>query len=48
MVVIPTLHTGRLVLRPFIIADAPRVEALLSTPDIAMTTASTPSPISPW
>jgi RimJ/RimL family protein N-acetyltransferase len=38
MVDIPVLQTDRLILPPFTMADAPRVEALLATPEIADTT----------
>jgi RimJ/RimL family protein N-acetyltransferase len=40
MTVIPTLKTERLFLRPFTLRDISRVEALLSTPEISLTTLS--------
>ena len=40
MTVIPTLKKERLFLRPFTLRDVRRVEALLSTPDISLTTLS--------
>ena len=47
MTAIPSLQTERLLLRPFTVADAPRVEELLSTPEIATTTASIAIPYPP-
>jgi RimJ/RimL family protein N-acetyltransferase len=47
VVAIPTLQSERLALRPFTVADAPRVEELLSTPEIATTTASITYPYPP-
>lgn len=44
MATIPTLTTGRLVLRPFREDDAPAVQRLLSTPDIAEQTLRIPYP----
>lgn len=41
---IPTLETDRLVLRPFTLADAPQIEALLASPEIAPTTLTMPHP----
>jgi ribosomal-protein-alanine N-acetyltransferase len=40
----PVLTTGRLVLRPFTLADAPRVHELAGAPQIADTTLSIPHP----
>jgi RimJ/RimL family protein N-acetyltransferase len=42
MVEVPTLQTERLIVRPFAIADAPRIEALLASPEIAPTTLTMP------
>jgi RimJ/RimL family protein N-acetyltransferase len=42
MIAIPNLQTGRLILRAFTIDDTPRVEALLSSPEIAPTTLTMP------
>jgi ribosomal-protein-alanine N-acetyltransferase len=40
----PTLHTPRLVLRPFATADAPTVQHLAGMPEIADTTLNVPHP----
>ncbi|MCX6967417.1 MAG: GNAT family N-acetyltransferase [Verrucomicrobia bacterium] len=40
----PTLHTKRLVLRPFKHADAPRLQQLASAPEVAATTLNIPHP----
>lgn len=40
----PTLHTERLVLRPFVAADAPTVQILAGHPRIAATTTNIPHP----
>ncbi len=41
---IPTLQTERLMLRPFHVADAPRVKELAGAWEIAATTANVPHP----
>jgi len=40
----PTLNTQRLILRPFTLADAPDLQRLASTPEIAATTLHIPHP----
>jgi RimJ/RimL family protein N-acetyltransferase len=40
----PTLHTERLVLRPFVVADAPAVHALVAAREVADTTLNIPHP----
>ncbi len=40
----PTLHTSRLMLRPFKMADAPAVQRLLAAREIAEMTANIPHP----
>jgi len=40
----PTLHTGRLCLRPLTLEDAPRVQQLAGDKDIARTTLTIPHP----
>jgi RimJ/RimL family protein N-acetyltransferase len=40
----PTLATSRLLLRPFTLADAPRITAMLQTPEIAANMLSIPYP----
>ena len=44
MIQIPTLITDRLILRPFTLADAPRVQELAGAWEIAETTANIPHP----
>lgn len=44
----PTLHTPRLILRPFDLADAPAVHALASAREIADTTVAIPHPYEEW
>ena len=44
MAVLPTLSTSRLVLRPFTLADAPAVQRLAGSPDVASTTLNVPHP----
>jgi ribosomal-protein-alanine N-acetyltransferase len=41
---IPTLETSRLLLRPFVPADAPSVKSLAGTPEVALTTLNIPHP----
>ena len=41
------LRTARLLLRPLSLADAPRVESLVSDPEVARTTANIPHPYPP-
>jgi ribosomal-protein-alanine N-acetyltransferase len=43
----PTMHTERLVLRPFVLTDAPTVRALCSPFEIADTTLTIPHPYPP-
>ena len=40
----PILETGRLILRPFTLADAPEVQRLAGDRDIASTTMNIPHP----
>lgn len=40
----PILHTPRLTLRPFRLADAPRVQRMAGAPEVASTTAAIPHP----
>jgi len=40
----PTLHTKRLILRPFALTDAPELQRLAGAPEIAATTLSIPYP----
>lgn len=40
----PMLETERLILRPFTLTDAPRVQALAGAPEIASTTLTVPHP----
>lgn len=42
--VLPTLSTPRLILRPFTLADAPEVQRLAGSPDVASTTLNVPHP----
>ncbi len=41
---LPTLHTRRLILRPFAMADAPELRAMCDDPDLASTTLTLPNP----
>jgi ribosomal-protein-alanine N-acetyltransferase len=41
---IPTLETERLILRPFVLSDAPTVQALAGAPEVAATTFTIPHP----
>src|SRR6185503_7182164 len=41
---LPSIRTARLQLRPLTVADAPRVEELVSDPEVALTTATIPHP----
>ena len=41
---LPSMRTARLQLRPMTVEDAPRVEELVSDPDVALTTATIPHP----
>jgi RimJ/RimL family protein N-acetyltransferase len=41
---LPTLHTPRLVLRPFELTDAPAVQRLAGAPEVALTTQNIPHP----
>jgi RimJ/RimL family protein N-acetyltransferase len=43
---IPILETERLILRPFVLSDAPSMSQLAGHPDIAATTLNMPSPYS--
>jgi ribosomal-protein-alanine N-acetyltransferase len=43
----PSFRTSRLQLRPLVVSDAPRVEELVSDPDVALTTANIPHPYPP-
>ncbi len=40
----PVLYTQRLLLRPFVLADAPGMQRLVTAPEIAATTANIPNP----
>ncbi len=44
MPALPTLHTKRLILRPFTLADAPELQAMCDDPDLASTTLTLPTP----
>jgi [ribosomal protein S5]-alanine N-acetyltransferase len=41
---LPTLHSNRLVLRPFTPADAPEVQRLAGSPEVSSTTLNIPDP----
>ncbi len=43
----PSFRTPRLQLRPLVVSDAPRVEELVSDPEVALTTANIPHPYPP-
>lgn len=47
MIVVPTLRTGRLVLRPFVVADGPEVERLAGDREVARCLPTIPHPYPP-